>query len=93
MKLVYGSIGTIAILMGMAPFGLLALAQPSTDQPIGILLAAGDISTCGNEKWHSYANRTAEIMRKVMTDAKDAQPPVPVHVLALGDLAYPKGTT
>jgi hypothetical protein len=68
MKLVSASIGAITILLGMAPLGLLALAlaQPSTDKPIGILLAAGDISTCGNKEWHRYANKTAEIIRKVI---------------------------
>jgi 3',5'-cyclic AMP phosphodiesterase CpdA len=79
----------------MALLGELALAQPSTDKPIGILLAAGDISTCGKcdqEPWHCYANKTAEIIRKVIEDSKNEQPPMPVHILALGDLAYGEGT-
>jgi acid phosphatase type 7 len=95
MQLVYASIGTITILLGMDLLGVLALAQPSTDKPIGILLAAGDIATCGKcdqEPRRCYANKTAEIIRKVIEDSKDAQPPIPVRVLALGDLAYGEGT-
>jgi hypothetical protein len=59
------------------------------DKRIGILLAAGDISTCGNNKWHRYANRTAELIQKVIKDRED--PSIPVRVLALGDLAYERG--
>jgi hypothetical protein len=100
MKLVYAGIGTNTILLGMAPLGLLVLAQPSTDKPIGILLAAGDISTgdistcgkCDKEPWYCYANKTAAIIHKVIEDSKNEQPPVPVYVLALGDLAYDTGT-
>jgi hypothetical protein len=58
------------------------------DKLIGILLAAGDISTkdsssCPNNR----ANTVAGLIRKVIEDAN-----VPVRVLALGDLAYEKGT-
>lgn len=67
-------------------------ADPPEDPPIGILLAAGDISTCGNYKWHRYADRTAELIRKVVEKAQSDQPSVPVRVLALGDLAYDQGT-
>jgi len=70
----------------------LLLAQSNTERPIGILLAAGDISTCGDKNWHKVANRTAELILKAVKDAKDAQPAIPVRVLALGDLAYGKGT-
>ena len=73
----------------------LLLAQPAVNEkPIGILLAAGDISTCDKpgkkkqEAWLSYANKTAEIIRDVIKE----NPAIPVRVLALGDLAYGKGT-
>ena len=63
------------------------------ESPIGILLAAGDISRCGDEERHGYADRTAALIRKIVKKYKSAQPPVPVRVLALGDLAYDRGTT
>jgi hypothetical protein len=75
----------------------LLLAEP-TPKPIGILLAAGDISTCDDPKqkkqkeWLSYADKTAQIIRDVITDAKKENPQIPVRVLALGDLAYEDGT-
>jgi acid phosphatase type 7 len=65
---------------------------PAAEKPIGILLAAGDISSCGAKEWHSYANRTAELIRRVIKEAGDATPAIPVRVLALGDLAYGEGT-
>lgn len=74
---------------------ILAVFGPASalaETPIGILLAAGDISTCGGKAWHSYANQTAALIRKVIADAKKSQPPIPVRVLALGDLAYAKGS-
>jgi hypothetical protein len=67
-----------------------ATAQP--ERPIGILLAAGDISTCGSNAWHRYADKTADLIRTAVKDAGEATPPIPVRVLALGDLAYGKGT-
>jgi hypothetical protein len=71
---------------------VLAAHAETGNGPIGILLAAGDISTCGNEKWNGYADKTAEIIREVIKGAREAKPSVPVRVLALGDLAYDKGT-
>jgi acid phosphatase type 7 len=77
----------------------LLLAQPAPSPgPIGILLAAGDISTCDkpNKKkqdaWLSYADKTAQIIRDVIKDAKKENPEIQVRVLALGDLAYRDGT-
>jgi len=75
----------------------LLLAQPP-EKPIGIVLAAGDISTCDKpgqkkqEAWRSYANKTAGIIRDVIKDAAKQNPAIPVRVLALGDLAYGDGT-
>jgi len=82
-----------------AIFGLIFYTTTSpayaqmTDSPIGILLAAGDISRCGTKKRHSYADKTAAIIRKIVKQYNSVQPAVPVRVLALGDLAYDKGTT
>jgi hypothetical protein len=77
----------------------LLLAQPAVNEkPIGILLAAGDISTCDDptkqkqEDWLFDANRTAQIIRGEIKDAQAKNPAVPVRVLALGDLAYDDGT-
>jgi 3',5'-cyclic AMP phosphodiesterase CpdA len=72
-----------------------AWAQPG-ERPIGILLAAGDISSCAKDDkehaWHRYANQTAGLIRDAIKKAKEANPPIPVRVLALGDLAYGDGT-
>lgn len=89
-------VAAAAIVIGPA---CLLVAQPAADpnRPIGILLAAGDISTCDNpntakqKEWLSFANRTAEIIRTVIENAKKENPEIPVRVLALGDLAYDKG--
>jgi len=72
--------------------GVLAAPAETANGPIGILLAAGDISTCGDKKWNKYADKTSEIIRNVIKSATDMVPSVPVRVLALGDLAYDKGT-
>jgi len=69
-------------------------ASAAAETPIGIILAAGDISTCGDDKpWKQYANKTAEIIRTIRSEASSANPAIPVKVLALGDLAYGKGTS
>jgi hypothetical protein len=88
------SISLVIVIFGLIVHAtiLCANAQTMEDPPIGILLAAGDISTCGNEKWQHYANETATIIRKVVKESQSAQPTIPVRVLALGDLAYGKGT-
>jgi hypothetical protein len=72
----------------------------SQEEPgkIGILLAVGDISWCPG-KGTTHAAEIAEIIRGVMKEAAEADgangsnEPVPVRVLALGDLAYRDGTT
>ena len=77
-----------------------------TESPLGILIAAGDISTCSKNRnlsckknngdwsndWHCYANRTAAIIHKIVKEAEAVRPKIPVRVLPLGDLAYIKGT-
>jgi len=72
-----------------------AFAQGPDSKPIGMLLAAGDISTCKEDKdeeWKKYADQTAALIRDVIKEAEAANPPIPYRVLALGDLAYDKGT-
>lgn len=64
-----------ACAIGSAPAG----AQ--TGEPIGIILAAGDIAGCFQEE-RKY-KEVAELIAKEREDAK-----VPIAVLALGDLAY-----
>ena len=59
-------------------------------QPIGILLAAGDVAKCGGGPDHVHDEATAAVLLQQVKDA-DAQN-IPVHVLALGDLAYDNGT-
>src|SRR5262245_61937691 len=76
--------------------GLLVRAKPS-DKPIGILLAAGDIAECkpGNPKGQPAdgyrQQQTADLLGKEISDARMRG--IPIRVLALGDLAYNKGTT
>ena len=66
------------------------------DQVIGILLAAGDISSCPKDPverkkaWVRFADRTGDIIRAQVEKAETNN--VPVHVLALGDLAYEEGS-
>jgi hypothetical protein len=56
-----------------------------TSAPVGILLAAGDISKCGSGKPHE---KTAALLKAQLANAGDT----PVHILALGDLAYDSGS-
>jgi hypothetical protein len=72
----------------------LVFAQPAAEpKAIGILLAAGDISYCGDDQpWKLYPNKVADLIRGVIKEAGEQTPKVPVKVLALGDLAYPDGT-
>jgi acid phosphatase type 7 len=66
-------------------------AAARAQTPIGILLAAGDIAKCGTESRHKKDEAVAEIIAKEVQEAD--QQNIPVHVLALGDLAYDHGTT
>jgi hypothetical protein len=59
-----------------------AMAQ----SPLGILIAAGDIANCN---WDGD-DKVAKLIAGLVKDADDKN--IPVHVLALGDLAYQKGT-
>jgi hypothetical protein len=84
------AIATTALVIGSA-YAL--LAQPAPDPPIGMLLAAGDISTCKGKKdeaWLQDANKTAGVIREAIKQAEAAK--LPYRILALGDLAYDAGT-
>src|SRR5262245_4090702 len=67
-------------------------AKPPT--PVGVVLAAGDISTCKENK---AASKVAEQIRKrikaaTVKDESGAERQLPVKVIALGDLVYGKGS-
>src|SRR6185295_18647525 len=86
------AIAVAAIVIGPT---CLLFAQPggSPSGRVGILLAAGDVSYCkDDEDWKLYPNKGADIIRQVVKDAKAETPPIPVRLLALGDLGYPDGT-
>lgn len=59
-------------------------ADSPSGQPIGIILAAGDITGC-----HQTGNKHAEIAAQIKREI-DAANGLPVGILALGDLAYAK---
>lgn len=60
---------------------------------VGIVFAAGDVSYCNDdEAWHKRANDTARVVKSQIDVLLGQRPDLSVHVLALGDLAYPDGT-
>ncbi len=69
--------------------GLLSPGRVSADegQPIGIVLAAGDISKCGPP---GADEKTASLLIREIAKAESAN--IHVYVLALGDLAYDHGS-
>jgi hypothetical protein len=76
-----------AVLTGLAVGALgLPAGGLSAQQPIGILLAAGDIAKCNPASGKDEA--TAELLDTAIAEAGV----VPVRILALGDLAYDDGT-
>ncbi len=84
---------SIAIIGVISLIGTSPTHVKAAEKPIGILLAGGDISSCKNNyEWKQYANKTGAIIRDEISKASAAEPPIPVRVLALGDLAYRKGT-
>lgn len=82
----------VARTTGLALLCVLVMsAAPRAQEPgphIGTLLAAGDIAKCDPESAKDEA--TAAILDAEVAAAKAAN--VPVRILALGDLAYDKGT-
>jgi calcineurin-like phosphoesterase family protein len=66
-------------------------AQGQSADPIGLLLAVGDISTCSDDPDRS-GKSTADLIAKELSKAHAKNPKIPVRVLALGDLAYAHGT-
>jgi hypothetical protein len=84
------AIATVMLVIGSA-YAL--FAQPALDPPIGMLLAAGDISTCDDKEplpWKKYANKTAGVIREAIIAAEKAK--LPYRIIALGDLAYEDGS-
>lgn len=79
---VWRSIGALALVTA-APADS---ARPP--RPIGILLVAGDIAKCNPKGARDEA--TAAVLARVVAEAKKRR--VPVRVIALGDLAYERGT-
>jgi hypothetical protein len=76
------SVGTM-LLAALTLAGLTASrAEGPSGEPIGILLAAGDITGC-HQTGSKYAEMAAQIQREI-----DAAKDLPVGILALGDLAY-----
>lgn len=70
---------------------MLGCAAARAQTPIGILLAAGDIAKCGAKPRHKKDDAVAKAIAREVQQAD--QQNIPVHVLALGDLAYDHGTT
>jgi hypothetical protein len=62
--------------------------RAAAEEPVGILLAAGDIATCPADPRAAHA-KTAALLGREIEAAQKAR--IPVAVLALGDLAYEKG--
>lgn len=72
-----------AALLGSVTFGLTpSRAEDPSGDPIGILLAAGDITGC-RQTGSKHAEMAAQIQKEI-ADAKG----LPVGVLVLGDVAY-----
>ena len=69
---------------------ILATATQAEEQPIGILLAAGDIVTCSKDAIRN-GKATAALVSAEIKAAQDKYPGIDVRILALGDLAYPHG--
>ena len=61
---------------------IVSRADAQTGEPIGILLAAGDIAGC-HQTGSKHAEMAAQIQKEI-----DAVRPLPVGILVLGDLAY-----
>ncbi|MBY3030578.1 alkaline phosphatase [Rhizobium leguminosarum] len=64
-----------------------AYASATDEPPIGIILAAGDISKCGPP---GADEKTAGILVREIAKAKSAN--IQIAILALGDLAYDSGS-
>ncbi|NEI93917.1 hypothetical protein GR248_24265 [Rhizobium leguminosarum] len=79
--------GASSHLLGGA-IGSSVAQEPAKAQPIGILLAAGDITICDSNR---EDDMTAGLIQSVIAEYKDTG--IPVRILPLGDLAYPNGST
>ena len=61
------------------------------ERPIGIILAAGDIATCSTDPVRN-GTATASLVMREIEKARASYPDVEVRVIALGDLAYDRGS-
>ncbi|MDI3564150.1 metallophosphoesterase [Bradyrhizobium sp. Arg816] len=75
-------VGALLLSMLTAAGVTVCRAESPSGEPIGILLAAGDITGC-----HQTGNKHAEVAAQIQKEI-DAANQVPVGILALGDLAY-----
>jgi hypothetical protein len=68
--------------------------EPPSQEAIGVILAVGDIMQCDKSSFEERAPKTARLIADEITCLKkiDERKDVPVRVLLLGDLAYPKGS-
>jgi hypothetical protein len=88
------AVATAALVLGCTyP---LSAQQAEKPKAIAMLLAVGDISSCGengkDEDWMKYADKTAGVIREAIMAAEKATPKLPYRVIVLGDLAYADGT-
>src|SRR5262245_26643892 len=81
---------TATLILLIAQLGAASAQKAASEpDPIGILLAAGDIAYCKNGE-EKMAKATGELALGLAKDAEARN--IPVRVLALGDLAYRDGT-
>lgn len=84
-----------SLMVAIAFLGFAAVFNARAQQnekPIGILFAAGDIANCKDDPDRS-GRTTAELIRDQIAKAASDFPGVEIRILALGDLAYPSGST
>jgi hypothetical protein len=86
---------TLAAALSIAALGAMAEVRAedfsNSAEPIGILLAVGDIARCGSSARHKRDEEVAAIVRGAVKDAESRS--IPVRLILLGDLAYDDGTT
>src|SRR5262245_53241776 len=86
----------VSVLLALPQFAAYVSAQPTCDsKPIGIMFAAGDMTHCGKNGRNDIvmAKMIQEVIDQGNNETRSAGcKPIPVRILALGDLAYDKGT-
>lgn len=92
-KLASSFAGVVTLIFLLAPIG----GVRADENPIGILLAAGDIVTCPPKDTKAddikTGKATADLIAAEIAAAEKSDPKIQVRVLALGDLAYDHGET